>query len=134
VQGAEGREETMQAKIGLFANASLLMVLVIVCILAAPSQKPPYRVNIPTPSDPISHGGNDPVMAGRQTAELNLERHREMVSDTNKLLKLARELNYEVSASGTNNLSPDDLRRLAEIERLARSVKEKMVIAGQAAP
>ena len=49
-----------------------------------------------------------------------------MVSDTNKLLKLARELNDEVAAKNAAALTPDQLHKIAEIEKLAHSVKEKM--------
>lgn len=86
------------------------------------------------PTDTVPNSDYDPILAQRQRAALNAERQKEMVSDTNKLLKLARELNYEVTASGTSTLTPDDLHRLAEIEKLARSVKEKMAVEGQATP
>jgi hypothetical protein len=86
------------------------------------------------PTDPVPNADYDPMIAARQRAALNAERQKEMISDTNKLLKLAKELNYEVAASGTDTLTPDDLHRLAEIEKLARSVKEKMAIAGQTPP
>lgn len=83
------------------------------------------------PTDPVPNTDYDPMIAARQRAALNAQRQKEMISDTNKLLKLAKELNYEVAASGSDALTPDDLHRLAEIEKLARSVKEKMAIAGQ---
>jgi hypothetical protein len=51
-----------------------------------------------------------------------------MVADANKLLKLARELNDEISAANRGTLTPDQLRKIAEIEKLARSVKERMTI------
>jgi len=41
------------------------------------------------------------------------------------LLKLANELNAEISAN-PEALTPDQLRKLATIEKLAHSVKEKM--------
>ena len=49
-----------------------------------------------------------------------------MVADAGKLLKLAQELNDEVAASNTGSLTPEQLRKIAEIEKLARSVKERM--------
>jgi len=57
---------------------------------------------------------------------LNAERHKSIVSDTNKLLKLARELEDEVSRTNPGSLTPDQLRKVAEIEKLARGVKDKM--------
>ena len=52
-----------------------------------------------------------------------------MVADTNKLLKLAKELNDEVAASNPGSLTPEQLHKIAEIEKLARSVKERMTAA-----
>jgi negative regulator of sigma E activity len=57
---------------------------------------------------------------------LNADRQKTMVSDTNRLLRLVNELSAEISASHENSLTPVQLRKLAEIEKLAHSVKEKM--------
>jgi hypothetical protein len=65
-------------------------------------------------------------MAERRLNALNIERQKEMVSDTNKLLSLARELNEEVAANGSAPMTLNQLRKIAQIEKLARSVKEKM--------
>jgi hypothetical protein len=47
-----------------------------------------------------------------------------MVSDADRLLRLAQELNDDASASA---LAPADrMRKAAEIERLAKEVREKM--------
>lgn len=71
----------------------------------------------------------DPVMLQRHLTALNIERQKEMVSDTNKLLKLARELNDEVAASHATSFTPDQMRKIAEIEKLAKSVRERMTSA-----
>ncbi len=78
---------------------------------------------------PLSSDEYDPVMMERRMRALNIERQKEMVSDTNKLLRLARELNAEVAAQRSNALTPDQLHKIAEIEKLARSVKERMTSA-----
>src|SRR5579871_906818 len=57
---------------------------------------------------------------------LNAERQKSIVSDTAKLLKLARQLDAEIASNSAKELSPEELRKVAEIEKLARSVKEKM--------
>jgi hypothetical protein len=57
---------------------------------------------------------------------MNVERQKQMVADTNKLLKLARELKDEVASSRSDSFTPDQLHRIAEIEKLARSVKDRM--------
>jgi hypothetical protein len=76
--------------------------------------------------DPSGLGDYDSVMMQRRVRALNMERQKEMVSDTNKLLKLARELNVEVAAQKSDALTADQLRKIAEIEKLARNVRERM--------
>lgn len=116
---------------------SLAMLTVIACVLAARSQRPPGDIinrPPPMPTDSVPNTDYDPIIVARQRAALAAERQKEMISDTYKLLKLAKQLNYDVAASGTDTLTPDDMHRLAEIEKLARSVKEKMAIEGQTPP
>jgi hypothetical protein len=67
----------------------------------------------------------DPTEAARRMRALNTMRQKALVSDTDKLLKLANELNAEISAN-PEALTPEQLRKLATIEKLAHSVKEKM--------
>ncbi len=62
----------------------------------------------------------------RRLRALNMERQKEMVADAGKLLRLARELNSEVAAQKSDALTSDQLHKVAEIEKLARSVKERM--------
>jgi hypothetical protein len=57
---------------------------------------------------------------------LNADRQKRMVSDTNKLLRLVRELNSEIAHSNPESLTPEQLRKLTDIEKLAHGVKEKM--------
>jgi hypothetical protein len=57
---------------------------------------------------------------------LNAARQQSMVSDTNKLLKLVNELNEEIARGNADALSPAQLHKVAQIEKLARNVKEKM--------
>jgi hypothetical protein len=42
------------------------------------------------------------------------------------LLLLANELKTEIASSGTETMTPEMLRKMDEIEKLARSVKDKM--------
>ncbi len=66
------------------------------------------------------------VMMERRMRALNMERQKEMVSDTNKLLRLARELNAEVAVQKPDTLTSEQLHKVAEIEKLAHSIKERM--------
>ena len=54
------------------------------------------------------------------------ERVAALKSDTDKLLKLSVELKAYVDKSDENVLSLDVIKKADEIEKLARSVKEKM--------
>jgi hypothetical protein len=65
---------------------------------------------------------------------LNAERQKSMVSDTNKLLMLVDELNAEIARSNPDSLTPAQMRKVAEIEKLAHSVRNKMSTTVQGAP
>lgn len=73
-----------------------------------------------------SSGGGNFTFQDRRIRELNAERQKEMVSDTEKLIKLTAELNTEVAQNHSATLTPDQLRTLIRIEKLAKSVKDKM--------
>lgn len=69
----------------------------------------------------------DPVWAARRRKALNEARQKALASDSEKLLTLARELDAEVRDGGAESLTPMQTARLAQIEKLARRVKEKMI-------
>ena len=61
-------------------------------------------------------------MEARRIKALNQMRHKAMVDDATKLLLLAKELNDD-----SGNLSAGErVRKAGEIEKLAKSVKDKM--------
>jgi hypothetical protein len=88
-----------------------------------PNQVGQQRNKSPFGDNPFD---DDSTFAHRQMNALNAERQKAVVSDTEKLLKLAQELNTEVASSTSNSLSPDQMRKIASIEKLAHSVKQKM--------
>ncbi len=57
---------------------------------------------------------------------LNADRQKSMVSDTNKLLRLVNELNAEIARTNSGSLTSSELHKVAEIEKLAHNVKDKM--------
>jgi hypothetical protein len=83
---------------------------------------------------PPGHAANpmgraDPMeaaMAARTREERNVDRQKRLESDTKRLLILANELNTEIASSGMETMTPEMLRKMDEIEKLARSVKDKM--------
>jgi len=88
-----------------------------------PMPEPAGSPAIDTPGQP---GDPDSIEQERRLRLLNADRQKSMVSDTNKLLKLASELNAEVSSSNRDSLTQEQLRKVGEIEKLAHRVKEKM--------
>jgi len=95
-------------------------------------QQPTLRQHLPMSPAPLNDA--DPIQEERWLRGLNIERQKSMVSDANKLLKLASELNDEVSGSNQDSLTLEQLRKVGEIEKLARSVKEKMSTSIQSTP
>lgn len=76
----------------------------------------------------------DPAMEAKRLNALNAERQKAMVADTDKLVKLAAELNEEVNGGTPSRLTEEQLRKVAEIEKLARSIREKMATSVRPAP
>ncbi|HEX6770847.1 MAG TPA: hypothetical protein VF126_02390 [Acidobacteriaceae bacterium] len=56
----------------------------------------------------------------------NVDRQKQLVQDTNKLLSLAKELKDDVDKSNSDTLSLDVVKKAGEIEKLAKSVKDRM--------
>lgn len=65
-------------------------------------------------------------MQEEQAKRVNDERQKRLVADTAKLYELAGELKEQVGKSDKNTLSVDVVKKAEEIERLARSVRDKM--------
>ncbi len=89
---------------------------------AAPSADPqvfPPRGRTPEDRFRIEH---EREMARQR----NKERQVALKKDTDKLLQLATELKDSVDKSNENVLSLDVIKKAAEIEKLSKSVQEKM--------
>lgn len=57
---------------------------------------------------------------------LNVQRQKEMTSDTEKLLQLANEVKADTSKTARDQLSMIEVRKVEQIEKLAHAVREKM--------
>jgi hypothetical protein len=80
-----------------------------------------------TPLDAHQEAGEQELRMRRELAKkLNQQRQETLKRDTDKLLKLTTELKQYVDNSNENLLSVDVVKRAEEIEKLARSVKDKM--------
>lgn len=63
-------------------------------------------------------------MAYEQARARSRQRQQQLVSDTDKLIRLVKDLQIDMR---NDDMSPSDLsRRAAEIEKLARSVQNSM--------
>ena len=82
---------------------------------------PPFPASRPAPADT-----DRAHIEAEMAKKANLQRQEQIRNDTGQLLKLATELKAYVDKSNENTLSLDVIRKAEEIEKLARSVKEKM--------
>jgi hypothetical protein len=88
----------------------------------------------PTTQQPNSPVGlsEDPTrdrfnaMQAEQAKMRNNERQQKLVDDTNQLLDLAAQLKIDVDKSNKDMLSIDVIKKADEIEKLAKSVKDRM--------
>lgn len=97
------------------------------------TQPRPDRVDLPTPINQPPDVNEQMLMreqkqdnATASYAEANAARKKQIAEDSAKLLKLAAELKAEVDKAAKDTLSLAVIRKAAEIETLAHSVKEKM--------
>jgi hypothetical protein len=75
----------------------------------------------PNPADPMQRQQQERMEKAR-----NSDRQKQLERDTDKLLELAKELKEEVNKSNKDTLSVDVVKKAAEIEKLAKSVKDRM--------
>jgi hypothetical protein len=117
------------------ANSKQCRAAIALLLLAsALTVSPAGQIDAPPRWTPGSRGisvfddAPDPVrgFSERRLRALNAERQKSLVADTQKLLKLARELNTELQNSDGAALTPAQGGKMAEIEKLAHHVKQKM--------
>jgi len=106
--------------------------LLFLCALAVPAMVQ----DVPAAQPPQHKGILNPPIADEEDARTRIahdmekkaakERVAALKTDTDKLLKLSVELKQYVDKSDENVLSLDVVRRAEAIEKLAKSVKEKM--------
>jgi len=89
-----------------------------------PSADARNRQQFPDTSSQYGHDSNSPDK--KRIQMLNAERQKALVSDADRLFKLAKELNDEVAEQDDAALSSEQLRKVEEIGKLAKSVKSKM--------
>ncbi len=98
------------------------------------TQQPPLLPSSQTQTQSPITGPNldtlDPAEMARlrvlREKQMNDERRKKLVADTERLLELSTELKTEVDKSTKNELSVTVVQKAAEIERLAHDVKARM--------
>lgn len=120
---------------GFGRNARVLWFLLLMggfAAMPAHAQQTP----MPTPQQPVPPSLETPMgppldrserqILRKMAQERNVNRQKEIVDDTDKLLALAKKLKEEVAKSDKDQLSVDVVDTAAQIEKLAKSVKERM--------
>ncbi|HEV2274521.1 MAG TPA: hypothetical protein VGR96_10165 [Acidobacteriaceae bacterium] len=122
----------------LAALAAALFALAAWLLPAVPAlpQRQPQPVQPLQPPGfpaPILPGGPDEQhdrameqMQKRLATLRNRERQKEIVQDTDKLLALAAELKNSVAKGSRERASADDIKRMDEIAKLAKNVRDRM--------
>jgi hypothetical protein len=136
--------ETRRARLRLCAGLGVAVLLAALCGLTSRSQSSGSNggggggqgggqgggnIHSYGPHSDVSSLTDDDVdtpMDQRRFHALNVQRQKQMVSDADKLLKLAKELNDEVAAQNTGTFTSDELHKIGDIEKLARNVRQRM--------
>ncbi|MEO6982509.1 MAG: hypothetical protein ABI072_05280 [Edaphobacter sp.] len=97
------------------------------------SQQPLGPVGRPNPGLPSIDGRNPndhDVISGRiveqQTRSRNSDRQKRLVDETNRLVSLAEDLKLQVEKGNKDVTSVDSAKKAEEIEKLAKSVRDRM--------
>ena len=62
----------------------------------------------------------------RQAELLRVQRQKQLISDSDKLLKLATDLKQQIDNTPAETLSADSVKKAAEIEKLAHSLRQRL--------
>jgi len=106
----------------------LFVWILFLCLFSLPGLA--QRTPAPSSRDIAAPSPEEDEVRARLTNEMAKKATKERVAalrhDTDKLLRLSVELKESVDKSDENVLSLDVIKKAEEIEKLAKSVKEKM--------
>jgi len=106
---------------------SCFFVLVLICLLPAVPSSRGLAAQADPQFGPRRNQSPDEAQREREQARArNKERQEKLKADTDKLLRLATELKQYVDKTNENILSIEVIKKTDEIEKLAKSVREKM--------
>jgi len=113
--------------------ARLVMCLVMLASMPAGPQNPPgqHGTGMPQMGPHLIDPSDDAPNTGANEEEkvlraLNAARQKSMMADGDRLVRLVHELNAEIERTNPDSLTPAQLRKVGEIEKLAHNVKDKM--------
>jgi len=110
----------------LLMSAFYLPAVLGPALRAEPQGLPPAEVGQFPGERGRAPGEQEIRMQHEHERAVNKERQQNLKRDTDKLLQLATELKQSVDKSNENTLSLDVIKKAEEIEKLAKSVREKM--------
>ncbi len=116
----------MRSPFHILILSILLLVLIAVAPIHAPSQSRPSQHTGDLTQTPTTEDDARARLVHDMEKKAAKERVAALKSDTEKLLKLSVELKAYVDKSDENVLSLDVIKKADEIEKLAKSVKDKM--------
>lgn len=118
---------TPQIAKGVVASALLLAIWPSFASARQAQQQGPPSSRSPVPGFPVDEAERVPGSNAMKLEHMREdERRKRLLADTAKLLQLSTELREQVNKSAKDELSLDVVRKAAEIEKLARDVKERM--------
>ncbi len=117
--------------------ARLMLTLAAVACFGSGWTKAQQEAPLGGSSPPVNRGGLEgdrvkdapvinPQMQEQMENRRNSDRQKQLVADTEKLFQLAQQLRDEVAKSNKDQLSVPVVKKSEEIEKLARTVKERM--------
>ena len=106
--------------------AAFFLSITFLPVLSAQSPDDQPIIHTDVNNTPQASGEARDRMMRDMAKKANLQRAAALKSDTEKLLKLATELKAYVDKTDDNVMSLEVIRKAAEIEKLAHSVKDKM--------
>ena len=71
-------------------------------------------------------GMRDDYAEAQQAKLLRIQRQKQLISDSDKLLKLATDLKQQIDSATPETLSADSVKKAGEIEKLAHSLRQRL--------
>lgn len=106
-------------------SQTVLFLLFFLCPVGLPAQQAPGF-----PREPVPPSREDARLRHEREKAMNTKRQEDLKRDTDKLLQLATELKQDVDKTTENVLSLDVIKKTDEIDKLAKSIRDKMKAQG----